>query len=151
MNILAKVFVLTSAVMCSNFVYAEKTKKELAVNKNHDAINQINAESLKAEMESNKNLVVINVLAKEYFDDAHITGSINKSLDNLAELQTEYSENTPIVVYCASYQCPASRDAYKQLVEMGFTNIRAYEGGIKEWIAKGFAYQGPAKKEYLRK
>ncbi|MCB9493141.1 MAG: rhodanese-like domain-containing protein [Epsilonproteobacteria bacterium] len=145
-------FLFAGFLLTSSYVEAKKRMKgDGMVAQNHLGIREVKAEALKDEMANNPNLVVINVLAKEYFNDAHITGSINKSLDNLDELLNEYSENTPLVVYCASYQCSASRDAYKKLVEMGFTNVRAYEGGMKEWLAKGFSHEGPAAKDYLKK
>ena len=38
-----------------------------------------------------------------------------------------------IIVYCGSVSCPASNTLAYRLIELGYTNVAHYAGGIKEW------------------
>lgn len=95
-------------------------------------------------------LVIINVLGSDSYNDCHIKYSINISLDELKAYAEPISRDTPIIVYCASYRCSASRSAWHALHDMGFTNVRAYEGGIAEWHQKGYPSEGACSQEYLK-
>ena len=94
-----------------------------------------------------KKLLVINALRKQYYKDCHILGSINVSLDDLGAYAQKLDKSTPIVVYCASYSCPVSRKAWHILNDLGFANVRAYEGGIIEWFKLGYPVEGPCTSE----
>lgn len=99
-------------------------------------------------------LVVMNVLDKEQYDDAHITGSINVPFEKFEEIVEKYDRATPIVVYCANYACTASSAGAHILTELGFQNVWAYEGGMAEWyqLSKqdpSYAFEGSATEKYL--
>ena len=111
----------------------------------------VSAEDLKDEIEHSSNLTVVNVLTKEYFDDCHIKGSINAPLDQLKTIASEWDKNRKLIVYCASYTCTASKTAHSILTEMGFKNVRLYEGGTKEWKEKNYNRVGRCKKDCLKK
>lgn len=108
-----------------------------------DDIRTLTAEQLLKKMELESSLVVVNVLSEEYYGKCHIKDSINVPLDQLAAVAGEsWSKGDTIVVYCANYQCPASRDAFKLLDKLGFKHLYAYEGGMKEWCEKGLPVAG---------
>ena len=94
-------------------------------------------------------LLIINALAPEAYDDCHIAGSINAPLATLESYVKNIPKDTEIVVYCAHYECPVSRNAWHLLKKLGFTNIFAYEGGMAEWKKKRYPSQGNCKSEYL--
>jgi len=96
-----------------------------------------------------RKLLVINVLPENYYHDCRIKGSINVPADQLEEYAKGIDRETPIVVYCASYTCPASANAWKLLHKMGFKNVWAYEGGMNEWYHVGFALEGACMKDYI--
>ena len=96
-------------------------------------------------------ILVINALAKEYYDDCHIKGSISIPLNELANYAKKLDKNQEIVVYCATYDCPVSKKAWHLLNDLGFKNLKAYEGGMNEWLKIGFAYEGACKSDYLKK
>jgi rhodanese-related sulfurtransferase len=112
-------------------------------------VKQISAMELKKELDSGVDVIVINVLSEKYFNDCRIRRSINIDYANIEKLAKSLGRNKNIVVYCASAQCPASREAYKKLASMGFANIRAYEGGIKEWHELGLPVEGACALPYL--
>lgn len=93
---------------------------------------------------------IINVLSPYYYQDCHIKGSINMPLEHLETSSKSLDKNEEIIVYCAHYQCPASKKAWHLLHSLGFTNLKAYEGGIVEWHQLGYPTVGPAKESYLK-
>ncbi len=98
----------------------------------------------------NNKLTVINVLESQWYDDYHIKGSINVPLNILEEYASTLDTDQEIVVYCASYMCPASKKAWHMLNKLSFTNIWAYEGGANEWYHKKYPGVGTAQKDYLK-
>ncbi len=106
-------------------------------------VKHLNAQELLKRINTEPELTVINVLSKESYDNCHIKGSINIALQDLEQAVKDWDRNKNIIVYCASYKCTASADAYKQLVKLGFKKVLAYEGGIKEWQEFGYPTEGP--------
>jgi rhodanese-related sulfurtransferase len=100
----------------------------------------ISYNQLKRMKETKEDFILINVLPPETFDKAHIPDSINIPLKQADfESQVEAAaggKDKRIITYCASFECSASRDAAEKLEKSAFTNISAYEGGIKEWLEK---------------
>lgn len=47
-------------------------------------------------------------------------------------------KQSDIVVYCASEQCTASHEAAEKLTKLGYTQVKVYKGGKKDWIEAGF-------------
>lgn len=88
-------------------------------------------------------VALINVLPAEYFEKTHIPGSISIPQDSEDfEAQVENvigGKDVPVVVYCASYSCDASKKAALKLDRARFTRVMCYEGGTKEWQEKSGA------------
>jgi rhodanese-related sulfurtransferase len=86
--------------------------------------------------------VVVNVLGRESFDQAHIPGSLCIPADD--QSFTERVENTvggknkKLVVYCASFECNASPKAARRLEQAGFSQVYDFEGGLADWRAAGY-------------
>jgi rhodanese-related sulfurtransferase len=89
-----------------------------------------------------KQPIVINALDREHYQDCHIKNSINVPLDALTEYAKQLKKDDYIIVYCAHYDCPVSKNAYKLLTQLGFTHVAAYEGGIVEWRQKQYPLVG---------
>ena len=101
-----------------------------------------------AEIHEDLPITVVNVLDREYYADCRIKGSINIPYKMLEDEVTDWDRDRNIVVYCASEDCPKSQEAFNVLERMGFSNIRAYEGGIKEWMDLEYPIEGPCQKAY---
>ncbi len=97
----------------------------------------------------NDTVKLINVLDQKYFEDAHIPGSLNISLDDLEKESADWNKDATVVVYCANYNCSASAAAARKLKEYGFTNVKAYEAGMADWAQAGLPVDGPAQESYL--
>ena len=82
-----------------------------------------------------------NVLTDQYFKGENISGSRRVPLDKVGSevRSTNLPKSTEIVVYCGGPECPMSRMAVEKLIKFGYDNVRAYEGGLEEWKAAGFA------------
>ena len=98
----------------------------------------------------NGDVMVVNVLARESFEDCHIVGSISVPLAELEAAAAGWDKSQKIVTYCAHSACPASGSAADMLTELGFENVQAYEGGIKEWYQTGLPTEGPAEQDWLK-
>ncbi len=92
---------------------------------------------------------VINVLGDTTYNDCHIKNTINVPLSQLEEFVKTLARDEELIVYCASYKCPASRKAWQLLTSLGFSNVKAYEGGINEWHQKNYPCEGPCKEAYI--
>ncbi len=103
----------------------------------------IDSKELKRKLDKNEKFVFLNVLEKEQYNKGHIPASVNIPLkdDEFLEKVAEKApdKNTEIVTYCAGPDCPASRNAAEKLEEAGYTNVKAFEGGMQEW--KNAKYQ----------
>ncbi|MBN1549664.1 rhodanese-like domain-containing protein [Candidatus Babeliales bacterium] len=97
----------------------------------------------------NDSYLVINVLDKKLFLDCHIKGSVSVPFDLVDDFATKVDKNVPVVFYCSNYSCTASGIARDRLKALGFTDVKAYEGGIAEWYQLGFPTEGPAQSGYL--
>lgn len=79
------------------------------------------------------------MLTDGYFKGEMIPGSRRMPLDTVGrELSDAKSpKGEEIVVYCGGPTCPQSLQAAQKLTDLGFTNVRAYEGGLEEWKNAG--------------
>jgi rhodanese-related sulfurtransferase len=90
-----------------------------------------------------KQPIVINVLDTKHYQDCHIPTSLNIPLDQLETYATaHFKKDDCLIVYCAHYECSASKNAFKLLTQQGFSNVYAYEGGIVEWKQKEYPLVG---------
>jgi rhodanese-related sulfurtransferase len=108
----------------------------------------ISYDQLKKIKDAGEDFLLINVLPAQKFNEAHIPDSINIPLEE-ADFEAQVEEaadgkTKKIVTYCASVDCHASGNAADKLEKAGFTNVLAYEGGIKEWQEKSGKRQAAA-------
>lgn len=94
-------------------------------------------------------LVVINVLDKDYYDDCHITGSVNVPFEELEDRVKSMNKKDSYVFYCSNYACTAAPFSAKMLKDAGAENVFAYHGGMAEWYQNKYPYTGLAQKSYL--
>jgi len=97
----------------------------------------ISRAELQQLLHSGRNFRFWNVLTDQYFKGESITGSERVPLDKIGAYVAEQdlSKDEPIVTYCAGPNCPQSALAAEKLLKLGFTHVRAYEGGIEDWKA----------------
>ena len=96
------------------------------------ALTTISKEELRQKIENRDTVQVVNVLSPEHYSLGMIKGSLKIPLAELDQRLNELDIHKEVVTYCAGVECPASRNAAEKLAARGY-NVRAYEGGIKEW------------------
>ena len=104
-------------------------------------INVISTEELKTRLDQGGSFEFWNVLTDEYFNGESISGSRRVPLDQVGRevSASNLAKDSEIITYCAGPKCPQSSQAAEKLVNLGFTNVRAYEGGLEEWKAAGYS------------
>ena len=95
-------------------------------------IKTISTDELKRKMEQREKIVVLNVLEPEGYQLGIIKGSKKIPYTQLEGRLKELDKKHEIITYCAGPICTASKMAAELLASNGY-NVRAYEGGIKEW------------------
>lgn len=98
----------------------------------------ISAEDLKDKIEHSSNLTLVNTQDKEQFNNCHIKGSINAPLPHLKNLAKDWDRTRIIVIHGTDTEDTKKETAYSILLELGFTKVKIYQGGLKEWKEKGF-------------
>jgi len=99
-------------------------------------MNLIGREELKAKLDRGDGFKLAMTLGGSAFNMAHIPGSLN--VNSMEQAQRLVSPDDEIVVYCHDESCPASKAAYQMLVSHGFTNVRRYAGGMRDWQEAGY-------------
>ena len=102
------------------------------------AANFISAVKLKEKINSGLEVVIINVDESQQFIQGHLPGSILISRSWL-EIRIETAvndKNAQIILTC--HEGIHSTFASASIAEMGYTNVRVLDGGIKSWSEKGF-------------
>jgi rhodanese-related sulfurtransferase len=102
-----------------------------------EAVRTIAREQLKNKMDRREPFALIETLAPEQFREAHLPGAVNAPPERVKELVPILVPNkqTEVVTYCANQQCHASGDAARELMALGYTNVRHYAGGKQDWRA----------------
>jgi rhodanese-related sulfurtransferase len=102
-------------------------------------VKTISTEKLKQRLEQGNSLHLWNVLTDGYFKGEMIPGSRRVPLDTIGreESETQSPKGEEIIVYCGGPKCPQSLQAAQKLMDLGYTNVRAYEGGLEEWKNAG--------------
>jgi rhodanese-related sulfurtransferase len=72
------------------------------------------------------------------YEAGHIPGAISLPLpllaDKIGQFSSQYPKTKPLVVYCASTQCPVSHAEAVALSEQyGYLDVRVMPGGYAEW------------------
>lgn len=83
---------------------------------------------------------ILDVRNREEYDETHIEDVVLIPVDTLEGRLNELPVNKPIIVYCKIGGRSAIASAL--LVENGFTEVYDMEGGITEWIDKGYPTVG---------
>jgi len=102
----------------------------------------ISAGELKRKIEAGEKFTLVDVRGETAYKIEHIKGASSLPLTEIEKAGEMFRKDEEIVVYCGSYDCLASDTAAKRLIEMGFTNITRYPGGIKEWRELGSPTEG---------
>lgn len=105
----------------------------------------VDRDNLRGWINNKKDFVLIDVLSAKSYEDKHLPGAHNVSVD--AKSFTKDVEKIaggkekPVVVYCSSESCQASPKAADKLVKVGFKEVYDFEGGIADWQDAGYPFE----------
>lgn len=99
----------------------------------------ISVEELLAQLEAGVGGEFWNVLTDDYFKGELIPGSRRVPLDQVGRevSRLKLAKDATITVYCSDSGCPQSGAAAEKLATLGYTNVRKFSGGLKEWKESG--------------
>lgn len=88
-------------------------------------------------------VTLIEVLPEKYYNKGHISGALHMNYDEVDAKASTFLPNKEahIVVYCASDTCSNSELAAKLLADRGYTHVRKYTGGKKDWVDAGLTLE----------
>lgn len=104
----------------------------------------LSPQALKRKLQSGRPPVLVDVLPGSSYTNQHLRGAINIPDEQIEQLAPRVlpDKEVEVVVYCASYACPASTHAATTLKRLGYTNVRDYKGGLEAWRAAGLPLEG---------
>lgn len=99
-------------------------------------VDRVERKELKWKMDRAEPFVLLEILPEEEYRKGHLPGALSVPPDRVAELVPDLvrDRDAEVVVYCSHSECMASRRAAQELEALGYTNVRAYEGGKRDWI-----------------
>ncbi len=100
---------------------------------------QISRVVLKAMLDQGVPLVLVEMLPKTAYQKHHLPGAINIPSDDILYMAPNVipDRDAEIVVYCFNGPCKRSRLAAERLAALGYTNVRDYHEGKKDWMGAG--------------
>tara|TARA_B100000035_G_scaffold25614_1_gene20090 strand:- start:1369 stop:1791 length:423 start_codon:yes stop_codon:yes gene_type:complete len=101
---------------------------------NSNSIIKVNFEDIQSSIVNN-NCILINVM-KQNEQDCLIksTININEEENIINEHINNYNKDINIIVYGKNSNDIKIYDKYTQLIQLGFTNVSIYIGGLFEWM-----------------
>lgn len=101
-------------------------------NKQEAAYMNITAKQAKEIMDTQEGYIILDTRAQDEYDESHIPGAILIPHDQiLAKAESVLTDKDQLIlVYCRSGR--RSKLAAKDLVKLGYTNIKEF-GGIIDW------------------
>jgi rhodanese-related sulfurtransferase len=101
-------------------------------------VKAIGIEHLKRMAEGGERFALLDVRSRSDYDKEHIKGARSLPLDEIdTRAKAMLKPDEDIIVYCDSFVCSASTSAAKLLAKEGFSKVRDYKGGLREWKQAG--------------
>ena len=105
----------------------------------HAELAPMTRDELKTKVGRGGDFKLVETLAPEQFQETHLPGAINMPPDRVSELAPKLlpDKQVEVITYCASRTCHASVDAARELITLGYANVRHYAGGKADWVFAG--------------
>lgn len=108
-----------------------------------NAMQSISREEVRRLLDS-REIILVEVLPPEHYERAHLPGTLNIPYDRIATLAPALIPNkkSALVVYGLNFTWQTAQQAVRELVALGYTNVREYEEGKQDWVAAGLPLEG---------
>ena len=99
----------------------------------------ISRDELRGKIERGDAFVLFEVLPEPYYRKHHLPRAIHMSPTDAEGTAQRVvpDKNAEIVLYCWDDHCPTSPHAARVLAAQGYTNVREYVAGKKDWREAG--------------
>ena len=118
---------VTTATACPGKVAQNQAEKSYAL---------VDVDQLAAWIDSAKSKV-FHAASAETYAVGHIPSSVNVEYASLTPAQLGEDKDARMTFYCANDACSASKKAATKALELGYTNIYVYKGGVEGWKSSG--------------
>ena len=110
----------------------------------HADVDQIDRDQLWQKIQAADDFVLVDALAPIAFARTRLPGAVNITPDWVdSRARSRLPDKTKdVVVYCENENCESSVIVARRLVELGYTNVRHYPGGKRDWIAADLPLEG---------
>lgn len=102
-------------------------------------IKTMNVDELKKKLDAKENFVLVDCREQDEWDQGHIPGAKFIPLSQFQEQYHQLKQSDEIVIQCRSGV--RSLKACQFLMENDFENLTNLEGGILDWIEKGYGIE----------
>ena len=105
---------------------------------------RITRDELRARLDAGTPTILFEALPEKYYRDGHLPGALPidyESVRNAAAALVP-DKSATVVVYCASATCRNSEIAANQFDALGYTDVRVYVEGKKDWVEAGLPVVG---------
>jgi rhodanese-related sulfurtransferase len=108
----------------------------------------ISREQLQQEIDAGE-VIVVETLRDEHFQQGHLPGAIHIHFESVRDLAADLlpDKDAAIVTYCSDTACRNSESAANQLTAMGYTDVRKYAEGKRDWEQAGLPLEVSAPTE----
>ena len=87
--------------------------------------------------------MLVDALPQEHYGSSHLPGAVNLPYEFVDEAGSVLPvKGAEVVVYCMNADCEASALEARELVEMGYENVRHYSERKQGWIRAGLPVEG---------
>ena len=102
-------------------------------------IASITRDELREKIERGDDFALFEVLPTMYWRKHHLPGARSLPPSEVSELvpQLVPDRSAEIVLYCWDLACPTAERAARELAALGYTNVKDYDAGKKDWIDHG--------------
>ncbi len=107
------------------------------------ALRDITREELEEKLGRGDDFVLVDALSPAHYGSGHLPGAVNLPHEFVDEAENVLPDKgAGVVVYCMNAECEASGLEARELVEMGYENVRHYREGKQDWIPSGLPVEG---------
>ena len=89
---------------------------------------------------SSESVVLVDANGTESYKKNHLPTAINLESSDLKD-KLPKDKGALIVAYCGSKRCSAWKKAANKAASLGYTNIKHYQGGLKDWKKSGLKFE----------
>jgi rhodanese-related sulfurtransferase len=107
-----------------------------------EMVPRITVEELFRKMEQQEDILIIDTRkgVETAFQEGHIPGAVPASLEQIVSGEWVLSgdRDREIVLYCTWPEEQTSARAALELIDQGFTDVKALKGGYDAWVSAGY-------------